>query len=129
MVPNPDKANWSKGKPARHRMILETFKHGFVVRAHVWATELEWLFDLRDAAVHHQETWSDPEPHATGTNVSRENASYRAESASRAVDLLLDVFNLLVAKPKAIPGVQEWSRGLMHVPAVFESARHDGTAV
>jgi len=46
-----------KSGAARHRQILETLKLGFVVGklATQWADDLEWLFDTRDAIVHHAE--------------------------------------------------------------------------
>ena len=52
---------------SRWATVLETLKAGFVVRgsagAGVWARKFEWLFDLRDAAVHHKEAFAPPVRH------------------------------------------------------------------
>lgn len=96
--------------PTRWSTILETFKRAFLVRGRAggggWARELEWLFGLRDAAVHHEEEDREPVPHPTGTNVSSATADYSLEAASRAVDLLFDILGTAVAGPR--PPFEQW---------------------
>jgi hypothetical protein len=89
---------------ARHRQILETLKLGFAVGAkmHGWVAEFEWLFDLRDAALHHTETFRVPIPHPRlPTNVAVENRDYSLESAERAFRLLDDVLRKCLDHPKS----------------------------
>jgi len=104
IIPSPPTGTrWSR--------ILEAFRRAFFVRGRAggggWARELEWLFDLRDAAVHHEEEDREPVPHPTGTHVSWATAAYSLEAASRAVDLLFDVLETAVATPR--PPLEPWA--------------------
>ena len=94
-------AAWNRNKPARHKRILETLKFGYQLRGYVtqWQKEFVWLYDLRDPAIHPQVTTTPAAPHPTGTNTAREYATYTAEAASRAVDIMLEVLTL-VADPE-----------------------------
>jgi hypothetical protein len=95
----------------RWSTILETFKRAFVVRGRAgggaWAREFEWLFKLRDSALHHDEEDREPVPHPTGTSVSWATAEYSVESVSRAVDLLFDVLQTAAANPR--PALEPWA--------------------
>jgi hypothetical protein len=89
----------------RWSTILETLKEGFEIRGDAgggrWARELEWLFDLRDAALHFKEAQQPTVPHPTGTTTGAENVLYSLEPAERAVSLLLEVRDTCTAKPRA----------------------------
>ena len=91
--------------------ILESIKGAFVINGSVgggrWATELEWLFDLRDAAVHYAEAQNPPVPHPTGTSTGKESVYYSLEPTRRAVDLLIDVLSTCVSNPR--PTRTEWA--------------------
>lgn len=126
LVHNPAAKGWRHGKPARHSKIFETIKHGFDIgaRTNSWPADFEWLFELRDAAVHHKEKWSDPAPHPLGTNVSQENSKYSLEAVTRAVDVLLEVFDVCATRPKqAQLGVKGWSADIKDLPAEFREQR------
>jgi len=86
---------------ARHRVILETFKHGFKLgkKGHDWLGEFDWLDGLRDPAIHPEVKFSEPTPTRWG-NVAAEYALYSAESAERALNLLYDVLRTLLGNPK-----------------------------
>jgi hypothetical protein len=97
----------------RWSTLLETFKAAFYVRGAAggggWAHDFEWLFDLRDAAVHHEEQMLESAPHPTGTAVSAEDIAYSLESATRAVDLLLAVLQTGIDSPR--PALTAWAHG------------------
>lgn len=50
-----------------------------------WVSEFEWLFDLRDAALHAQEKPRPLVPHPLGTGAAQEDVDYSVESAERAI--------------------------------------------
>jgi hypothetical protein len=54
-------------------------------------TEFEWLFDLRDAAEHPEESPKLSVPHPLGTNTTPEQVDYSMESATKAVESALSV--------------------------------------
>lgn len=88
--------------------ILETLRAGFDIGqagGGAWATELRWLYDLRDPAQHVNEADKPAVLHPTGTNTSEENVRYSLESADRAVDLL-EVLTTCSRNPR--PALAEW---------------------
>jgi hypothetical protein len=95
----------------RWSLILETLKTGFDIRGRAgggeWAREFEWLYDLRDAAVHARESLAPPVPHPTGTHAGPEHVRYALESATRSVSLLLSVLENCAANPR--PPLREWA--------------------
>ena len=72
----------------RHGKIREALKQVFDTGQvnTKWLADFDWLFDLRDAALHAEEKPRPPVPHPLGTNTARENVDYSIESAERAVD-------------------------------------------
>jgi hypothetical protein len=82
---------WKRANTADHKRVLETLRRGFELRdiASVWRAEFAWLFNLRGAAVHFTEDWRDPAPHPRNT-AAPELVTYSAESAMRAMNLLVD---------------------------------------
>lgn len=101
-----------KGRPARQRVILEAIKDCFKVGKHWqrWLVELDWLFALRDPAVHpmHKAGPTVVHPSAWG-NVAAEYADYSADNAERALKLLEDVLRTCVDNAK--PASREWATG------------------
>lgn len=109
----------------RWSTILETIKHAAYVSGSAgggrWATEFEWLFDLRDAAVHFEEKTQPAVPHPTGTHTGAENVAYSLESATPAVDLLFEVLKTCMTKPR--PALVEWTNGMHAVIEGLEQRR------
>lgn len=96
-----------------------------------WAGEFRWLFDLRDAAVH---AHAQPRAHAlhpSGIRVygSTLEVDYCAESAARAVDLLLAVLTHATSAPRTTdPGAFRWadlSRNAVHALVERREAPED----
>jgi hypothetical protein len=88
----------------RRTRILETLKIGFSIsrKARRWSSDFKWLFDLRDAALHHGPEFRESVPHPLGVNVTREYVDYSVESAERAVELMLDVLSTCAKTPPAV---------------------------
>jgi hypothetical protein len=95
---------WRRNRTPRPSRILETLKRAFHVGepAAGWgdAAQLPDLFRLRDAALHHAERESETSLHPLGTGVSQEAATYTAERASWAVELMLDVIGTCLINPR-----------------------------
>jgi hypothetical protein len=93
-------AAWSENHTARHARIFETLKRGFNIgrRSGSWPGELKWLFSYRDANVHFEEIFRDAyeAKHPVVPGVTWERVAFSVESASRAVDLALDVVKTCV---------------------------------
>jgi len=62
-------------------------------------TDLRWLFDLRDQAVHPYTEAEEPQPHLAGFLTGAELSRWGARNATRAVDLTLG----LLAKAQSLP--------------------------
>jgi hypothetical protein len=102
----------SKGRPKRQRRILEALKHAFKVGKHgqIWLGELDWLFDLRDPAVHPVKKTGPPIPHPSGWgNFAAEYTEYSADAAERALALLESVLRTCVANPRELS--RPWAEG------------------
>lgn len=106
---------WSKTRLARPRQVFETLKRtgGIAVSR---STDIDWLYSLRDAAVHHQNVVGDATPHPAAvlqTGVAPEYARYCAENAQLAVSLVLAVATTVVSNAD-IPEAQRdaWQRWL-----------------
>lgn len=119
----------AKGEgPSRHSIIFENLKRGFVLgaRTNTWPRELDWLFGLRDGVVHFQDEFHAPVPHPVGTNTSRWNVTYSLESASRAVDLLLEVLETCVTSPRTdLREVMRWASDMADAVQRLVAARSD----
>ena len=76
-----------------------------------WVREFDWLFDLRDAAVHAEEKKLPSVPHPSGvTHAGQVAYDYSAEAAVRAVELMLDVLNTCADDPKqSDAGAKQWA--------------------
>jgi hypothetical protein len=95
---------------------VRRFKLGFKIGSQMsaWDTEFAWLFELRDAALHHSSSAAPTVPHPVlPTNVSLEVRAYSVEAADRGVRLMLDVFNTCLASPKPeLSDLTEWANAL-----------------
>jgi hypothetical protein len=84
-----------------------------------WQSVFEWLMaDVRPLAVHFigEEHESVPHPELP-TNVSRETAIFTAESAKRAVDLVMNLFGAVI-DGRAVARVSAW--GEKHKPSLAQ---------
>jgi hypothetical protein len=110
VVPPATTTAWARNRPAADRQILEVLKHGFDPRGVVatWERQLRWLFGVRGSSVHYEGSFAPPEIHPLGMGVAPTQATYRAENATRAVDLLLGILERCRDKPK--PPIRAWSR-------------------
>jgi hypothetical protein len=112
----PDLAqSWSGNRVPRHAQILETLKLGFSVgrKAQRWTTNFEWLFGARDNAAHPIEEFKEPSLHPVLGGVAPVYIAYSPETATRAVDLMLDVFSACVGSPK-LRLTELWAEGETH---------------
>ncbi len=116
MIPLPE--SWRRKEPktcrgpARHARIVETLKLGFALgkAAVEWPPRFEWLFDLRDSAVHFEGGFRPPVPHPVGVHTADTNVSYALESAQSTVDLLLEVLSTCAASPRdQLPSIVKWA--------------------
>lgn len=110
VVPPATTTAWARNRPPADRQILEVLKHGFDPRGLVatWERELRWLFGVRGSSVHYEGSFAPPEIHPLGMGVAPTQATYRAENATRAVDLLLGILERCRDKPK--PPIRAWSK-------------------
>lgn len=119
-LPDELREAWKENRTKRAGRILETIKRAFKVgpRAANWSDDLVWLFDLRDAAVHHEPADHESVPHPGGyTNVGRESLNYSAETAARATEVALDLITGSIESP--FPEQQDianWAGSIAHVP-------------
>lgn len=101
------------GRGARREAILrEALKAVFLVGRlnNRWVREFKWLFNLRGGAVHYGESAEDPAPHPLGLSVSKAHSTYRAEAATRAVDLLMEVLHSAAEQPRPnLKDAVKWS--------------------
>ena len=110
----------------RWSTILEELKRAAYVKGSAgggrWAKELEWLFDLRNAALHYEEKMTPTVPHPSGASSGVENVIYCAEAATRAVDLALEILDTCITAPR--PELAAWAGPpLAHVPPDLDARR------
>jgi hypothetical protein len=102
----------------RPRQIIETLKLGFSIgrESHRWLPELDWLFDVRDVAVHHAEElrpMTIVRVTAETVLVSSNEAWYfSAPNAHRAANLCAEIIDVCLAKPKR--ATREWATTRRH---------------
>ena len=102
VIPQTVRDMWKGRGTKRHGKIREALKQVFDTGQvnTKWVADFDWLFDLRDAALHAEEKPWPPVPHPLGTNTARENVDYSIESAERAVDLAVSVLKWCVDHPR-----------------------------
>ena len=102
VIPQTVRDTWKGKGTKRHGKIREALKQIFDTGQvnTKWVADFDWLFDLRDAALHAEEKPKPPVPHPLGTNTAQENVDYSVESAERAVDLAVSVLRWCVDHPR-----------------------------
>ena len=121
------KSKWRQNRTKRPAQILETLKLAFAVgrQAPRWANDLDWLFDLRDSAVHHRAApgelvWDAQKR----TKVPREHLLYRLENANRAAKLAIEVMTACVDHPRdGQQRIMEWMPDARHFVGEVERMR------
>ncbi|WP_432065485.1 hypothetical protein [Streptomyces sp. C10-9-1] len=132
VVPESRRAEWKDKRTPRRSAIREGLKLVFATgpRNTPWVDKFEWLFNLRDAAVHHGEEPQETVPHPSlATHTGPEYVAYSTESADQAVGLMLEVLRWCVdhPKPKApttgpqAPTADQWAEGNKPVVTDLES--------
>jgi hypothetical protein len=107
--PSPDRKPWP--------YMRETYAMACRPSAK-WQDEFAWLFGTaRPRAVHFIPKQHEPIYHeGLKTSIAEENHLFCAESTTRAVDLMMDVFGALFAPgPNKERGIDDWSRQTAHV--------------
>jgi hypothetical protein len=103
---------------SRPRQIIETLKLGFSIgrESHRWLPELDWLFDVRDLAVHRAEEFRPMTiVRVTAETVlvsSNEAWYFSAPNAHRAANLCAEIIDVCLAKPKR--ATCEWATTRRH---------------
>jgi hypothetical protein len=87
-----------------------------------WTSKLDWLYELRDPAIHHREEPKKTVPYRSpGMYTGPEYVDYSMESADKAVQLMLDVLRWCVDNPKlAVPNARAWAEANKPVVANLE---------
>jgi hypothetical protein len=105
--------NPPRSDAARCRQIVECLKLGFRVgpQGSEWLSEMDWLFETRDNAVHHAEEHRPlvvvrVTEHTVVAGGS-ESFAFSAESARRAADLCSEIIKTCIENPK--PATSEWA--------------------
>lgn len=120
-VPQSTRDQWTGRRTRRHGKIREALKLLFETGPvqTQWVTEFEWLFDLRDAAAHAEESPKLTVPHPVGTNTDPNFLAYSTESAARACRLLLTVLRRCADYPRSSqPTAVRWAAA--HEPDITD---------
>lgn len=105
-------AAWRANRTPRATQILETMKRGYALGSATsrWASDLAWLFSLRDASVHFQARYRAVVEHHSGINTAQENVDFSALNAARAVAIASEVVQVAVGEPKpGMPDLKLWA--------------------
>ena len=98
--------------------LLDTFRHNLTA-ANRWQKDLNFVFDLRDDAVHFMGINNPPEMHpAIPTNVAREHITFSVKSAERSVAFLVRVWRDIFAGSVGSP-FEAWAKDRQHVLQTF----------
>ena len=115
-----DPASRSPAKENRIGQIVETFKLALDLgkRTQEFQASVPALFKLRDEALHFQAKPNEPQMHPTGkSNVALEAIVYRAERATEAIDLALQILTIAYSSPRVTHrAVVEWAKANAHLP-------------
>jgi hypothetical protein len=111
VVPCEERNGWREQRTARWKQIFETLRRVFALRG-VLRDEFKWLFERdelgRDFLVHPDAEFRDPVDHPLLPNTTAERGLLRAENATRAVNLLMEVLD--VSLRARGPEAREWAR-------------------
>jgi hypothetical protein len=112
VIPQSVRDHWKQKGTKRHGKLREALKQVFDTGPvnQKWVGEFDWLFKLRDAALHAEEAPKKPVLHPMGTNTAQEQVDYSVESAERAVECALSVFRWCVDHPRTnLPEAVQWA--------------------
>lgn len=111
VVPGEERAKWSENRLARWKQIYETLRRAFTL-PEALRDEMKWLVEPgelgRDFLVHPDAEFRDAADHPLLANTTAERGALRAENATRAVDLLMDVLDASLRS--TTPAALEWAR-------------------
>ena len=112
------------GRGRQWGYMLETFRRASPA-ARTWQTDLEWVYALRDDAVHFHGEAHEPVWHpGLKTNIARENLAYSVESSERAVDFLVATLSaILLPDPQRPPELAAWGQARAHVLVELDALR------
>ncbi len=106
---------------------LEILKLAFEIGQyqHGWVDRFDWLFKkLRDRAVHYVSESRPVELHSSGeTHTDAEHVLFNAETATKAVDLYIDVLTACLNNPR--PAVQQYRKSLHVLDALSEERANE----
>lgn len=109
-----------RGTPTFAR-IYDALTRGFHAKTR-WRGELEWLFqEQRNAPLHGMSRGDIPHAHPLGTSTAPEYTIYTSENSERAVDLMLDVLETCVARPR--PQLEQWAANVRRPVTSLVTAR------
>jgi hypothetical protein len=120
---NPDARS---GRGRQRGYVLDTFRTA-TPAARIWQKDLEWLFGLRDTAVHFHGEQHEPVWHAgLETNIAKENVAFSVESAERAVAFLMAIFAAIFGPDRQCPTpLAAWGAARSHVLAELDALRSE----
>jgi hypothetical protein len=103
---------------------LDTFRLALPGVANKWQSRMEWLADVRRDAVHAQPVSRPPRPHpGVPTNTADEYRVFSSESATRAVDFLMEVLRSFFKGSRGDQRVLDWGRPYGPQMSEFEAVR------
>jgi hypothetical protein len=102
VMPERLRSNWKSGSGKRALQVWDTLRHGFTKRKLSWKSALLWLFtELRNPALHYLEVPQETKKHPYyDTHVNPDIAHYSAETATNAVDLMMDIMLTSLSSPR-----------------------------
>jgi hypothetical protein len=112
-----------RGRWSQVRAALEI---GFEVEQGRWGSQLRRLFKLRNGLVHPETAFSETVPHPLGVNTAPEYVDYSPETATWAVDFLLEILAACCATPRE--PLEEWAAGAREPVQQLVERRAGGTS-
>lgn len=110
-VPDAERRTWQANGLARWRQVYEALRRAFALSPHL-RDEMRWLFDRdglgRDFLVHPDAEFRDAADHPLLPNTTAERATYRAENATRSMDIVMGVLD--ASLHAQTPLGSEWQR-------------------
>jgi hypothetical protein len=119
--------SWEKArKRGRWSEIRAALELGFEAEPGRWGSQLRRLFKLRNGLVHPETAFAETVPHPLGVNTAPEYVDYSSETATWAVDLLLEILTTCSEVPRE--PLQEWAAGAHEPVQQLVARRAGGTA-
>jgi hypothetical protein len=109
----------------RHQTLSRAFQVAFGLLDPDYdslTSEMRWLFERRDMAVHPYSDAELPKPHPSGVNTSAEHADFNAQTSRQAVDAALQIMSFARIPPNAYSRwITRWSeRQASYFTQVFD---------